>query len=94
MSVEEANRRAQQLLKNGELLGVKNVRIVPGTGKYKYKAVYNDNRITQWGSRDYDDFLVHKDEKRRKNFNTRFHKLIVASRGDPSKKAFWFAVNW
>lgn len=94
MSVEEANRRAQSLLRSGRLPGVTKVQIVQGTGQHKYKAIYNDNRTIQWGHKDYDDFLVHKNEKRRQNFNSRFHKLIVASHGDPSKKAFWFVVNW
>lgn len=94
MTVEAANNRAQYLRRKGLLPGVKKVKIVEGSGNFKYKAIYNDGKITQWGHKDYEDYLQHHDPQRRLNFNTRFAKLIRESYGDPSKKAFWFIVNW
>jgi hypothetical protein len=98
MSVNEANKIAQRLQKQGAFPNVKSVKIVEGDKK-KYKAIWTDKQDiehkTQFGHRDYDDYLTHGDPVRRKNFKARFQKLFQKHFSDPSKAIYWvYRVTW
>ena len=42
--------------------------------KYKYIAYFNDNTITKFGAKGYEDYTIHKDKKRRSLYITRHSK--------------------
>jgi len=57
-----------------------------GTGRKKYKITLKDGKKIQFGDVRYEDYLMHKDEKRRELYRAR-HKHDKIE--DPTKAGFW-----
>lgn len=58
------------------------IRPSPRTGK-KFRAVFSDGAVVDFGADGMSDFTIHKNEARRQRFLTRFARRIAASKDDP-----------
>ena len=55
----------------------------------KYYVITIDNKRVNFGSLNYQDFLQHHDEERRKRFRQRFNKLYEKFKSDYNKAIFY-----
>ena len=85
-----------QIIKNKKL----DTQIIDvGYSKRKNKKYFvilkeNNNQI-HFGDSRYDDYLIHKDEKRRDNFKKRFKKIYIKKKNDLNSPLFWsYNILW
>ena len=55
----------------------------------KYYVITIDNKRVNFGSLNYQDFLIHKDNFRRQRFRQRFNKLYEKFKTDHNKAIYW-----
>ena len=55
----------------------------------KYYVITIDNKKVNFGSLDYEDYLIHKDKVRRDNFLKRFEKLYNKNKDNYNSAIFW-----
>lgn len=61
----------------------------------KYYVILKNNKIVHFGSKSYEDFIIHQDKKRQINFQKRFQKLFNKNKNNPESSLFWsYQVLW
>ena len=65
------------------------------TKNKKYYVITIDNKKVNFGSLDYEDYLIHKDKDRRDRFRARFNKLYQRFKDDYNSPMFYaFRLLW
>ena len=61
----------------------------------KYYVILKNGKIIDYGNINYQDYIIHQDDKRRDNFKKRFHKLYMKNKDNIESPLFWsYNILW
>lgn len=86
---------------------IKNIIINKGLDKYikqvgysnnkdkKYYVILKNGKIIHYGNINYQDYLIHQDDKRRDNFKKRFYKQYIKIKDNIESPLYWsYNILW
>lgn len=90
-----------------ELNIIKNIIINKGLDKHikqigysnikdkKYYVILKNEKIIHYGNINYQDYLIHQDDKRRDNFKKRFYKQYIKIKDNIESPLYWsYNILW
>ena len=61
----------------------------------KYYVILKNEKIIHYGNINYQDYLIHQDDKRRDNFKKRFYKQYIKIKDNIESPLFWsYNILW
>ena len=61
----------------------------------KYYVILKNGKIIHYGNINYQDYLIHQDDKRRDNFKKRFYKQYIKIKDNIESPLYWsYNILW